>query len=288
MKSNHQPNTKSSPRNYITEYHIHTSLKNIWGWQFHHCTGPPLPLPNHWTAGRISSWQQSKPPPAQLETISSCSVICHVRKQTTTLFTTTSFQAITDSNDVCSQPPLCWAKQPQFPHVSFSSFFSSFIALLWMHSSSSITFSCWEAKLNAAHKVQSHHHCIQENNSLPAPADHSIWCRSCAVGLLAHLGTLRAPVQLAVTSTPGPILLLTFQPLLSRPVLLHEATKAQGQQPASKLAISKHFTVLVMFNFKWSKTIVFYDFEAKFLHLCQLLFTVYYESIGDVYLIYHW
>lgn len=167
MKSNHQPNTKSSPRNYITEHHIHTSLKNIWGWQFHHCTGPPLPLPNHWTAGRISSWQQSKPPPAQLETISSCSVICHVRKQTTTLFTTTSFQAITDSNEVCSQPPLCWAKQPQFPHMSFSSFFSSFIALLWIHSSSSITFSCWEAKLNTARKVQSHHHCTQENNSLP-------------------------------------------------------------------------------------------------------------------------
>jgi len=62
----------------------------------------------------ILSDTQSKPPLAQLEAVSSHPITCHLRKETDTLLSTTSFQVVVESSEVSCQPTLLQTKQPQF------------------------------------------------------------------------------------------------------------------------------------------------------------------------------
>jgi len=59
----------------------------------------------------ISPNIQSKPPPAQLEAISSCCL----EEETDTHLATTSFQVVVESHKVSPQPPFLQTEQPQFP-----------------------------------------------------------------------------------------------------------------------------------------------------------------------------
>ena len=62
-----------------------------------------------------------------------------------------------------------------------------------------------------------------------------------AVGLLGHLGTLLAHVQLAVNQHPWVLFhWAAFQPLFPKPVALHEVVVTQVQDPA--LGLVKPYT----------------------------------------------
>ena len=60
---------------------------------------------------------QSKPPLVQLKAISSHPITRYLGEETTTCLTTTSFQAVVDSDEVPPQPPLLQTKQLQLPQL---------------------------------------------------------------------------------------------------------------------------------------------------------------------------
>ena len=51
----------------------------------------------------------------QLEAIASCPIASYLGEETNTCLTTTSCQAVVESNKVPPQPPLLQTKQPQLP-----------------------------------------------------------------------------------------------------------------------------------------------------------------------------
>jgi len=75
---------------------------------------------------------------------------------------------------------------------------------------------------------------LQGHDHLPTPAGHTIPETSQdAVGLLCHLGTLLAHVQLAVKQHPKVLFRwAAFQPLLPKPVVLHGVIVTQVQDLA--------------------------------------------------------
>lgn len=89
----------------------------------------------------------SKPPLAQLETISLHSIYSYLRQETDTLLATTSFQVVVERDrerdEISPQPLLPQTKQPQFPQLLYvtlvSSPFISCIALLCICLSNSIS-----------------------------------------------------------------------------------------------------------------------------------------------------
>jgi len=86
-------------------------------------------------------------------------------------------------------------------------------------------------KLNTALQVRPHQCLVQGHHHLSTPAGHTIPDASQdAVGLLEHLGSLQAHVQLAVD--PHPIILFrwaAFQPLIPNSVVLHGVVVTQVQ-----------------------------------------------------------
>ncbi|KAK4831481.1 hypothetical protein QYF61_017982 [Mycteria americana] len=58
---------------------------------------------------------QSKPPLVQLEAISSCPIARDLGEETDPHLSTTSFQAVVESDEVSPQPPFLQAEQPQVP-----------------------------------------------------------------------------------------------------------------------------------------------------------------------------
>jgi len=76
---------------------------------------------------------QSKPPLMQLEAISSRPIASYLGDETNTCLTTTSFQAVVESNKVPPQPPLLQTKQPQLPQPLLIRLvlLTSLVALLW-------------------------------------------------------------------------------------------------------------------------------------------------------------
>ncbi|KAK4818805.1 hypothetical protein QYF61_019734 [Mycteria americana] len=72
------------------------------------------------------------------------------------------------------------------------------------------------------------------DNHFPSPAGHTIVDTSQdAIGLLGHLGTLLAHIQVAVNQHPQVLLCqAAFQPLFPKPVALHGVAVAQVQDPA--------------------------------------------------------
>ena len=77
--------------------------------------------------------------------------------------------------------------------------------------------------MNTAFKVQPPQCRVQGDNQFLSPAGHTISDTSQdAVGLLGHLGTLLAHLQLAVDQQPQVLFCqAAFQPLFPKPVALH-------------------------------------------------------------------
>ncbi|KAK4816301.1 hypothetical protein QYF61_014599 [Mycteria americana] len=78
----------------------------------------------------------------------------------------------------------------------------------------------------------------QGHDHFPTPAGHAIFDTSQdAIGLLGHLGTLPAHIQLAVDQHPQVLFYqAAFQPLFPKPVALHGVVVTQVQDPALGLA----------------------------------------------------
>ncbi|GAB0184399.1 hypothetical protein GRJ2_000905200 [Grus japonensis] len=94
-----------------------------------------------------------------------------------------------------------------------------------------------DPKLNTALEVRPHQCRVQGDDRFPTPAGHTISDTSQdAVGLLGHLGTLLAHVQLAINQHPQVLFLQApFQPLFPKPVGLHGVVVTQLQDPALSL-----------------------------------------------------
>ncbi|KAK4810445.1 hypothetical protein QYF61_004225 [Mycteria americana] len=84
-------------------------------------------------------------------------------------------------------------------------------------------------KLNTVYKVQPHQCRVQGHDHFPSPAGHTIPDTSQdGLGLLGHLGTLLAHVQLAVNQHPQVLFhWAAFQPLFPKPVALHGVVVTQ-------------------------------------------------------------
>ena len=93
----------------------------------------------------------------------------------------------------------------------------------------------WDSQTHSHLGEMQPHQCrVQGHNHLPAPAGHTIPDTSQdAVGLLGHLGTLLAHIQLAVNQHPQVLFgRAAFQPLLPKPVALHGVVVTRVQDPA--------------------------------------------------------
>ncbi|KAK4819224.1 hypothetical protein QYF61_027054 [Mycteria americana] len=84
-------------------------------WQLNHFPGQPVPMLDNPFSEEIFPNIQSKPHLVQLEAISSRPMACYLGEETDPHLSTTSFQAVVESNKVSPQPPFLQAKQPQFP-----------------------------------------------------------------------------------------------------------------------------------------------------------------------------
>ncbi|KAK4824801.1 hypothetical protein QYF61_019469 [Mycteria americana] len=197
---------------------------------------------------------QSKPPLEQLEAISSHPITCYLAKETDPHLSTTSFQRAirsplsllfsrlnNPSSLSCSSQDLC--SRP----------FTSFVALLWTLSLENCLIvsgqclsqylSCSEGpKLNTVFEVRPHQCRVQGDNLFPSPAGHTIFDTSQdAIGLLGHLGTLLAPIQLAVDQHPQVFFHRTaFQPLFPKPVVLLGVVVTQVQDPNHRITESQN------------------------------------------------
>jgi len=88
-------------------------------------------------------------------------------------------------------------------------------------------------KLNTVLEVQPHQCRVQGHDNLPTPAGHTVPDTSQdAVGLLGHVGTLLAHVQLDIDHHPKILFRwAAFQPLLPKPVALHGVVVTEVQDP---------------------------------------------------------
>ncbi|KAK4824318.1 LOW QUALITY PROTEIN: hypothetical protein QYF61_013593 [Mycteria americana] len=91
------------------------SSKYLQGQRLNHFPGQPVPMLDNPLGEEKLPNIQSKPPLAQLEAISSHPITCYLGEETDPHLSTTSFQAVVESNKVSPQPPFLQAKQPQFP-----------------------------------------------------------------------------------------------------------------------------------------------------------------------------
>lgn len=91
------------------------SIKYLQGWRLHHFLRQPIQmLDNH---EEIVPSVQSKPSLVQCETISLCSIICHLREEINKFHFAISIQVVTESDGISLQPPLLHTKQLQFPQL---------------------------------------------------------------------------------------------------------------------------------------------------------------------------
>ncbi|KAK4819531.1 LOW QUALITY PROTEIN: hypothetical protein QYF61_006024 [Mycteria americana] len=187
------------------------------GWRLNHFPGQPVPmLGNPFSEVKFPNIQ-SKPPLAQFEAISSRLSLVTWEKRPTPTSLQPPFRELLNnpsslsrsSSDFCSSP------------------FTSFVALLWTRSSTSM--SLLGPKLNTVFEVRPHQCRVQGHDHFPSPAGHAIFDTSQeAIGLLGHLGTLLAHIQPAVSQHPQVLLCwAAFQPLFPKPVALHGVAVAQ-------------------------------------------------------------
>ncbi|KAK4816070.1 hypothetical protein QYF61_011294, partial [Mycteria americana] len=96
-------------------YLIQTSFKYLQGWRLNHFPGQSVPMLDNPLGEEKFPNIQSKPPLVQLEAISSCPITCYLGEETDPHLSTTSFQAVVESDKVSPQPPFLQAKQSQLP-----------------------------------------------------------------------------------------------------------------------------------------------------------------------------
>ncbi|KAK4817040.1 hypothetical protein QYF61_026166 [Mycteria americana] len=185
---------------------------------------------------------QSKPPLAQLEAISSHPITCYLGEETDPHLSTTSFQAVVESDKVSPQPPFLQAEQPQLPQPLPISLVLQTLHQLRCPSLDTlqplnVSLVVRGPKLNTVFEVRPHQCRVQGNYHCPSPDGHSISDTSQdALGLLGHLGTLLAHIQPAVNQHPQVLFCqAAFQPLFPQPVALHGVAVAQVQDLALSL-----------------------------------------------------
>ncbi|KAK4824048.1 hypothetical protein QYF61_009639 [Mycteria americana] len=218
------------------------------GWRLNHFPGQPLPmLDNPFSEVKFPNIQ-SKPPLAQLEAISSCPITCYMAEETDPHLSTTSFQAVVESDKVSPQPPFLQAEQPQFPQPLLIRLLLQTLPQLRcpsLHTLQHLNVSLVVGgpKLNTVFEVQPHQCRVQGHNHFPSPAGHTIFDTSQdAIGFLGHLGTLLAHIQAAVNQHPQVLFCLAaFQPLFPKPVALHGVVVTQVQDLA--LGLVKPHTI---------------------------------------------
>ncbi|GAB0203357.1 hypothetical protein GRJ2_002801300 [Grus japonensis] len=100
-------------------------------------------------------------------------------------------------------------------------------------------------KVNTVLEVRPHQSRVQGDHHFPSPAGYTISDTSQdAVGLLSHLGTLLAHIQLAIDQHPQVLFYqAAFQPLLPKPVVLHGVVVTQLQDSTLSL-VAPHTTDL--------------------------------------------
>ncbi|KAK4827828.1 hypothetical protein QYF61_021912 [Mycteria americana] len=197
----------------------------------------PVPMLDNPFREEILPNIQSKLPLVQLEVISSCPVASYLGEETDPHLATTSFQVVVESDKVSPQPPFLQAKQPQFPQPLLIS-----LVLQTLHQLRCPSLDTLQhlnvvvrgPKLNTAFEVRPHQCQVQGHDHFPSPAGHTVSDTSQdAIGLLGHLGTLLAHIQLAVAQHPQVLLCqAAFQPLFPKPVALHAVVVAQVQDLA--------------------------------------------------------
>ncbi|KAK4817239.1 hypothetical protein QYF61_005261 [Mycteria americana] len=240
----------SPPLYHVPKHLIQSSFKYLQGWQLNHFPGQPVPVLDN-PLGEVKFPNiQSKPPLAQLEAISSCPITCYLGEETDPHLSTTSFQAVVESDKVSPQPPFLQAEQPQLPQPLPISLVLQTLPQLRCPSLDTlqplnVSLGVGDPTLNTAFEVRPHLCPVQGHDHCPSPAGHAIPDTSQdAIGFLGRLGTLLAHIQLAVNQHPQVLLCLAaFQPLFPKPVALHGVAVAQVQDLAFGL-VEPHTTDL--------------------------------------------
>ncbi|KAK4827071.1 hypothetical protein QYF61_014145 [Mycteria americana] len=200
------------------------------GWRLNHFPGQPVPmLDNPFSEVKFPNIQY-KPPLEQLEAISSRPITCYLGEETDPHLATTSFQA----------------KQPQFPQPLLTR-----LVLQTLHQLPCPSLDTLQhlnvflvvrgPKLNTGFEVRPHQCRVQGHNHFLSPAGHTIPDTSQdAIGLLGHLGTLLAHIQVAVNQHPQVLLCwAAFQPLFPKPVAMHGVIVTQINTPTQLGVICK-------------------------------------------------
>ncbi|KAK4808596.1 hypothetical protein QYF61_009899 [Mycteria americana] len=196
------------------------------GWRLNHFPGQPVPmLDNPFSEEKFPNIQ-TKPPLAQLETISSCPITCYLGEETDPHLSTTSFQAKQ------SQLP-----QPLLIRLLLQTLHQLRCPSLHTLQHLNVPLVVGGPKLNTVFEVRPHQCRVQGHNHFPTPAGHTIFDTSQdAIGFLGRLGTLLAHIQAAVNKHPQVLLCqAAFQPLFPKPVALHGVAVAQVQDLALRL-----------------------------------------------------
>ncbi|KAK4825114.1 LOW QUALITY PROTEIN: hypothetical protein QYF61_024005, partial [Mycteria americana] len=214
-----------------------TQAMSLEGWRLQHFPGQPGPMLDNTFSEEIFPSIQSKPPLAQLGAISSCSMACYLGEETDPHLSTTSFQAVVESHKVSPQPPFLQAKQPQFPQPLLIRLVLQTLHQLRCPSRDTLqhlNVSLVGPKLNTVFEVRPHQCRVQGDNHFPTPAGHTISdTGQDAIGLLGHLGTLLAHIQVAIDQYAQVLLCrAAFQPLFPKPVALHGVAVTQVQDLA--------------------------------------------------------
>jgi len=178
---------------------------------------------------------RSKPPPAQPEAVSSHPIASYLGEDTNAHLTTTSFEVVVESNKVSPPPPFLEAEQPQFPQpgtgLVLQTLHQPCCSSLDMLQDLNVLLVMRGPKPNTVLQVRPHQCGVQGHDHLATPAGPTIPDTSQdAVGLLGHLGTLLAQVQLAVDQHPQVLFCwAAFQPLRPKPVALYGVVVTQAQ-----------------------------------------------------------
>ncbi|KAK4814463.1 hypothetical protein QYF61_018981, partial [Mycteria americana] len=236
------------PLHHVPKHLIQTSFKYLQGWRLNHFPGQPVPmLDNPFSEVKFPNIQ-SKPPLAQLEAISSCPITCYLGEETDPHLSTTSFQAVVESDKVSSQPPFLQAKQPQLPQPLLIRLLLQTLHQLRCPSLHTlqhlnVPLVVGGPKLNTVFEVRPHQCRVQGHDHFPSPAGHAIFDTSQdAIGFLGCLGTLLAHIQAAVNKHPQVLFRqAAFQSLFPKPVALHGVAVAQVQDLA--LGLVKPHTI---------------------------------------------
>ncbi|KAK4819124.1 hypothetical protein QYF61_025591 [Mycteria americana] len=182
------------------------------GWRLNHFPGQPVPmLDNPFSEVKFPNIQ-SKPPLVQLQAISSRPMACYLGEETDPTSLQPPFRQLQRAMrsplsllfSRLNNPSLVLQTLPQPRCPSLDTLQPLKVSLV-----------VGGPTLNPAFEVRPHQCPVQGHDHCPSPAGHTISDTSQdAIGLLGHLGTLLAHIQLAVDQHPQVLLCwAAFQPL---------------------------------------------------------------------------